>query len=445
MRVIALHGFDSTGSDLAEQLRPLSSALGWQLTCPDGPVVLPSGRHAWFRAVEPGPTYVGAMQSVAALDALVERTTGRVDAALGFSQGATMLNIWQARSQLPSHRRWRLPIHLAPPFPVRDAALQAPVRDAFSLVAFARDDPCLEHAPGTLAPFEARHRLVVFDGAGHRPPLDAPPALVAAIREGASRRFFAFDMDGVIVDSARECGITAWRGCVGLIAGADGTPPSEAAVADFCRVRPLLEHGFEALVLWWRLQLESVADMLGAGADAAARMVRAREAMGESVDELKARFKAARDAWIASDEPGWFAANGFYAPVVECLGTLVARRAEVYVVTTKSKEFARRLLDKVGLGAIDDAHLFGLSAKTKAEILGDIAHGAQAQLGGGTCVFVEDRVETLHNVAARARCATELVLAGHGYNTESDKRQAVDAGYTLCLTADELAAHILGM
>jgi hypothetical protein len=129
--------------------------------------------------------------------------------------------------------------------------------------------------------------------------------------------------------------------------------------------------------------------------------------------------------------------------MVDCLKQLFERQEAVYVITTKSFEFARRLLDSVGLRSLPDSQLFGLSALTKSRIISDLARDVQAAQGGGVCVFVEDRVETLVNVAGTCASPCELVLAGHGYNTARDKQRAAEAGFLVHGTAEALAKYLL--
>jgi predicted esterase len=323
MRVLALHGYGSSGAILAEQLRALSLAGDWVVSSPNAPIALPQGGFAWFLAKDPGPVYQGVEQSVDLLQAVVdkelqlyEQRRPVFDLIVGFSQGAVMALAFCARAKVPAHVRWRAALYLCAP-PIRDVGLKSAleVKDPVNVLGFGTRDTIVSPVfmDDFVSLFPAGGRRLVLYHENHNPPHDAA-ATLEALRAPLTRRWFAFDFDGVLCDSARECGISAWLGCASLVQGADGTsfPPADI-LHRFCEVRPLLEHGFEALVLFFRLQTESVEDMLGAP-DPAQRMDAARARMpgSPSVDELKARFKVARQKWIERDERGWLASNGFY-------------------------------------------------------------------------------------------------------------------------------------
>jgi len=338
---------------------------------------------------------------------------------------------------IPSHRRWKCAVLMNAPYPRGDRVSLGPRWCTPSLLCFGNKDSVIDPAPWSALLTATK----VLTDEGHA--LPRQPRSVEAVaklaREITSRRWVAFDFDGVVCDSARETGVTAWLAGAGLFPGADGQNHPDAELLEgFCLARPLLETGFEALVIMYRLAVlkESPVSMLGSP-HPAKDMETALQKMGVPREELKDRFQRARDEWIARNEREWLSQNGFYAPVVAAMKRLIARSVSVYVVTTKHASFAAKLLASVGVNLPPD-RLFGLGSGKKREVLSALAREREAALGG-SLVFIEDRVETLRDVAQHASVAATLVVAGHGYNTAEERRRAREEdGFDVMDTAEQL-------
>lgn len=281
-------------------------------------------------------------------------------------------------------------------------------------------------------------------------PRDAPAwtALAQRLPRPDARRIVVFDFDGVLCDSAAELGVTAFLASAGIVRGADGrTPPSPELLAKFCAARPLLETGYEAIAFLWRLVdgNETPEEML-ANPDPAAALARSIAQLpgAPSVDELKRRFQAARDAWIARDEAGWFAANGFFQPAVDLARELLTDpHSSVYVCTTKHASHALRLLRGVGVD-IPPERVFGLGSGPKTRTIARLAAAERdAGLPPATVWFVEDRVETLVE-ASRGPTPANLVLAGFGYNTREQRELGRRHGFFVVDRAEELRGVVVG-
>ena len=147
---------------------------------------------------------------------------------------------------------------------------------------------------------------------------------------------------------------------------------------------------------------------------------------------LRAAFRAARTEWIASDERVWLDAHGFYAPAVASVRRILAHNTvRVYIITTKGKDFAVRLLRAAGLG-VDPAHVYGLGSGPKPVVLRGLLGPAAPR-----CVFVEDRLKTLQAVrAAPGLGGVQCALAAWGYNTAADRTTAAEAGISVIDTAE---------
>jgi len=232
-----------------------------------------------------------------------------------------------------------------------------------------------------------------------------------------------FDFDGVLCDSAPETAATAWEGCRALWpATADASPAlPEALRARFCRLRPVMHTGFEAIPLMRLIETDAADDAaILADFPTLRDGLVAREGLRR--EDLQQRFGAIRDRLIAADEAAWLGWNDFYAGAAALLRAALHRHT-VFILTTKQQRFAERLLAHQGLH-VPDGHLFGLEAgRSKPALLAALQ--ARPALAGATFHFIEDRLDTLLDVVADdALAAVRLYLADWGYNTPAQRREA---------------------
>eukprot|EP00039_Didymoeca_costata_P009249 m.122124 g.122124 ORF g.122124 m.122124 type:complete len:293 (+) comp14417_c0_seq1:195-1073(+) len=239
---------------------------------------------------------------------------------------------------------------------------------------------------------------------------------------------WAFDFDGVICDSARETGRAGLLACEDLFGTATSKLDIDSLLEGFCKARPILETGWEAVIM---LQLLSEGIPVD---DLIAQFQRGMKAatitrLGVSESDVKQAFKKARNSWIERDAQGWLAAHGFYDKVVASVKDLVQKvsdTVQVYVITTKGKEFALQLLDAAGI-PLSPERVFGLGSGPKAEVLKSILEKESQKTNNTRCVFFEDRLDTLLNVEeslAKGRSDILLGLVDWGYNTQEDQDKA---------------------
>jgi len=255
---------------------------------------------------------------------------------------------------------------------------------------------------------------------------------------------FCFDFDGVICDSAPETAVTAWLGCRELWPQPGGAPARAAEVpaalqARFCRLRPVMHTGFEAIPLMRLIEAGEVDDAaIFAEFPALRDGVMARE--GAARERLQQVFGAIRDRLIAEDTAAWLGWNGFY-PGMGALLAGAAARAPVYIITTKQERFAALLLSHEGI-TLPPGRVFGLEAgRSKPEILEGLL--GQPEHAGATFHFVEDRADTLHDVIAReALRAVRLYLVDWGYNTPQQRSEAEATGRIRVVSQTDLAAVV---
>lgn len=231
---------------------------------------------------------------------------------------------------------------------------------------------------------------------------------------------FCFDFDGVICDSAPETGLSAWTACAKLWPDRSGAW-SDALQERFCRLRPVLHTGFEAIPLMRLIVDGHVSDdQVFENFESLRDELIERE--GVSRERLLVEFASARDGMIARDESEWLRWNRFYPGIRELLANTLPREP-LYIITTKQERFATLLLKHHGLD-IAAERIFGLEKKLgKPEVLQLLMK--RPELGAGTFHFIEDRLETLEDVIALpALNAVRLYLVDWGYNTAAQREEA---------------------
>jgi len=228
----------------------------------------------------------------------------------------------------------------------------------------------------------------------------------------------ALDFDGVICDSAVETGITGWKAAAQLWQDMPATLPPQELIDRFRLARPIIETGFEAIL---------VMRLLFQGASLESILYNFQEMKRHALlqcnrDEtfLKQLFGETRDGWIRDALAEWVAMNPLFPGVAEKL-TDLDRQGIWYIVTTKQERFVSQILEANHI-ALPAQRIFGLERNmNKQQVLLQL----QKKHPSATLYFVEDRLPTLEKfLADDALRAIRLFFADWGYNTEQDKRRA---------------------
>ena len=303
---------------------------------------------------------------------------------------------------------------------------------------------------------------------------------------------YCLDFDGVLCDSVHETFLSGWRACKLLWNGnvkgywmeAFETDPQKMnrLEDDFRFVRPILYVGWEAILLIRLLATKDVASaslLLDADSSISIRDAvfrgfhnefrhRCLETWGFSVADYGDAMSRARDGWIADDEGcrsdapemsrggavkkdegSWIDAHGFYWGACRAVKNYLHEKGneDVYIITTKAKEFALRLLAKQELfelndsdmddasdtntntnsntnnATIQESHIFGLGSGSKASVLQQILEARSRNSSSSSpidyfAVMVEDNIATLDNISRSPIGDRVLpVVASWGYNT----------------------------
>eukprot|EP00049_Salpingoeca_infusionum_P004745 m.83112 g.83112 ORF g.83112 m.83112 type:complete len:263 (-) comp12712_c0_seq3:37-825(-) len=232
---------------------------------------------------------------------------------------------------------------------------------------------------------------------------------------------WAFDFDGVLCDSARETGLSGLKAArvIAPHIATDGLTDEriEQVIAEFCKARPCLETGWEAVLMIIALLSGETSQTLLDFFQSTFK-VQLLGSLGTSEDAVKTAFHNARTTWIDANLESWLGAHGFYQDAVDVLKELIEQytQSQVYVITTKHKVFATQLLEKAGIN-LPQSHVYGLGSGPKAEVLKAITSGGEG------VVFVEDRLATLKSVQQHYPTA-QLLLVDWGYNTPVQQQEA---------------------
>lgn len=229
-------------------------------------------------------------------------------------------------------------------------------------------------------------------------------------------KLYALDFDGVLCDSAVETGTAGWQVACQLWPEMPTQLPP-ALLEAFRQVRPVMETGYEAILIMRCLYQQVAPETLLADFQAQMQQLITTDAL--STDDLKRRFGHYRDQWIAEDVDNWLAMNPLFSGIKDKLAAL--DKAYTYIITTKQERFVAQILAANDI-ALPTEQIYGLDRKlSKPQILADLS----AQQQHAEVVFVEDRLPTLLNVIDDPRLThVALYFADWGYNTVDDKQQA---------------------
>ena len=263
---------------------------------------------------------------------------------------------------------------------------------------------------------------------------------------------YALDFDGVLVDSAAETGQSGLAAAKILFPGKqwiheldNDSEQRHAVIKRFCMVRPCLETGWEAALLIKLLAdpeegLPTNEEILNTFQSR--QKSRLMETLGLSKETCNDALRKVRNEWIErNNAQDWIDAHGFFEGGCDAVKEILSDpkvRENVYVITTKAKDYAKRLMEQRGLYATDDSkiidsHIYGLGSGPKAQVLSSIMKERQADIA----VMVEDNLKTLEKIMnSDIQEKTLPVLACWGYNTANQQEVATENHYVTLSNTD---------
>ncbi len=237
----------------------------------------------------------------------------------------------------------------------------------------------------------------------------------------------ALDFDGVICRSAPEACATGWKAAGRLWPDRFvGEVPSEI-LEGFERVRPVMEVGFEAVLLVRLLRDgHSVEKILGDATSLYADVMRGE---GLSRDDWVHLVGSTRDHWMEKDLPGWIDRHDFFDGTIDALNS---SDLPIYIITTKEKRFAVALCVAAGL-RVPEEKIFGLESGKKLSVLQNLS-GIHTD---ARFHFLEDRLSTLIDVYERADFDVRLYWAQWGYHTPAERGRVEAVTDIIVLSLDQ--------
>jgi phosphoglycolate phosphatase-like HAD superfamily hydrolase len=280
---------------------------------------------------------------------------------------------------------------------------------------------------------------------------------------------YALDFDGVLVDSAGETAQSGLRGAqilwpssTWMITDSDSDHNEvdeeqrqvlSSLTERFREIRPILYVGWESILLVklildpneGRPSNEDILQTFHSGLKD-----KMMQSSGFSESDFARAMKTARDSWIAQNNAeDWINTHGYFEGACQAVKEYLQNcgNKNIYIITTKAKEFAERLLEHQGLyngggdrsKLLEESHIFGLGSGSKAHVLQSILDGRQGDIG----VMVEDNIATLDEImASPIRNKVLPVVASWGYTTKEQLKEANDKGYVMLSESDSAS---LGM
>lgn len=231
--------------------------------------------------------------------------------------------------------------------------------------------------------------------------------------------FYALDFDGVIGDSAVETSITGWKAACCLWNDFDQTQPPEAIIEQFRLVRPIMETGYEAILIIRLLYMgENAQSLLG---DYQTKINRTIQSSKKDIAALKQLFGETRDHWIQQDIHDWITMNPLFLGIAEKLNRLNQQNNQWVIITTKQERFVSQILAAHNI-ELAPHNIYGLDRKMDKEAILIELLGKNPQK---TFYFYEDRLPMLQKVLNNPQLQNvKLFFATWGYNTQEDKNHA---------------------
>ena len=232
---------------------------------------------------------------------------------------------------------------------------------------------------------------------------------------------YALDFDGVICDSALETGLSGWKAAIQIWPDMPTQPP-QLLSDQFRLVRPILETGYEAILIMRMLfEGETVANILASFHESKQSVI---DSAKMDVGTLKKLFGTTRDAWIENDLDTWLAMNPLFPGMVEKLNQL-SQQGIWYILTTKQERFVTQILNANQI-MLPEQRIFGMDRNRDKD---DVLISLVSDHPEATFLFVEDRLPALLSVKHNQQLqGVGLQLVSWGFNTLQDRQAAEVAG-----------------
>ncbi len=226
-----------------------------------------------------------------------------------------------------------------------------------------------------------------------------------------SGQILALDFDGVVADSIRECLVVAYNAFheKSLIRNLEDM--NERTAGEARRIRNYIRHSEDYLYIFLALQDGvRIEDQ-----DEFDTFSQSRESRRRGYREA---FYQYRTDLLQRDRPQWLALNPLFPGMSEFLKTYEELH-QLYIVSTKKKEFIWEILQEAGIRFLPD-HIRSATAEvSKNDILNEIV--SESGKEAASLHFIDDQVDMLRHAQT---VGVHCYHAGWGYCSEEQKALA---------------------
>ena len=227
------------------------------------------------------------------------------------------------------------------------------------------------------------------------------------------------DFDGVIVDGIKEYWLSSRQTCLNILSDKEKeiiSFPKEIP-SDFKALRPWVNHGWEMVILaaecsdkTSQLNLKGIESY---SKNYSKECASALNGWGWTPSKLQEALNQTRREAISNNFNQWLNLHQPFSLVTQRLKTLEKEGIEFAVLTTKSIEFTKKLLDCFNL---QPKLVFGHESGSKVDVLNQLL---QKRIIQG---FIEDRRTTLEKVLEDPNLKSiSCYLANWGYLKPNDR------------------------
>jgi phosphoglycolate phosphatase-like HAD superfamily hydrolase len=241
-----------------------------------------------------------------------------------------------------------------------------------------------------------------------------------------TKRIIAFDFDGVLCNGLAEyfhSSLLAYQSAWQFTGSLDA---AESIRQTFYDLRPVIEIGWEMLVLIHALlQNISPAEIHSNWQGVLSEIL---IETGLTQAQLMVTLDQVRDRQITGNLVAWLSLHQFYDGMVDCLQKLLADPSTtVYIITTKEARFTDQLLREQGIYLPLENILGKEQKQSKTQILCQLFSPDLEKFW-----FIEDRLETLEKVRQENTLdSLQLFLANWGYNNIVDPEPLLEKNIEL--------------
>ena len=228
------------------------------------------------------------------------------------------------------------------------------------------------------------------------------------------------DFDGVIVDGIKEYWSSSRQTCLNILSAKEKEIISFASEIPkaFKAIRPWVHHGWEMVILaaecsnkTSQLNLKGLQNF---SKNYQIECSLALEKWGWTPSQLQEALNQTRREAISNNFNQWLNYHHPFSLVIQHLKTLEKEDIEFAVLTTKSIEFTKKLLDCFDL---QPKLVFGHESGSKVDVLNELL---QKRIIRG---FIEDRRKTLEKVLEDPKLnSIPCYLASWGYLKPQDRK-----------------------